>query len=121
MEKLYQQYKDRSEWYLVYIREAHPVGDRQAKSNEKSGIEIKQPKTVEERVVAANTCVLELKLSIPAVIDGMDNKAGMDYAAFPDRLYIVDKEGKIAYKGAKDPKGFKPLEMEKALKKLFSN
>lgn len=66
----------------------------------------------------AQTCMRELKLSIPAVVDGMDDKVSKAYAGFPDRLYIVDKDGRVAYKGDRGPRGFKPLEMEKALKKL---
>jgi hypothetical protein len=76
---------------------------------------------MEERIEVASTCVREMKLSIPAIIDGMDNKVGTDYAGWPDRFYIVDKEGKIVYKGARGPGGFKPPEMEKALKKLLES
>ena len=116
---MYKQYKNKSEWFVVYIREAHAADGRQVPSNVRAGIEINEPKTMEERIEVASACVREMKLSIPAIIDGMDNKVGTDYAAWPDRLYIVDKEGKIAYKGGKGPGGFKPPEMEKTLKKLL--
>ena len=68
----------------------------------------------------ANTCVLILDLSIPAIIDDMDDTVRAAYRGMPDRLYIVDKEGKIAYRGGKGPYGFKPLEMEEALKSLLA-
>ena len=68
----------------------------------------------------ANTCVLILDLSIPAIIDDMDDTVRAAYRGMPDRLYIVDKEGKIAYRGGKGPYGFKPLEMEEALKRLLA-
>jgi len=84
----------------------------------KSGIEVNQPKSIEERVAIAKTCYETLGLSFPAVIDGMDDKVEKDYVAWPDRLYIVDKKGKIAYKGGKGPGDFKPLEMEARLKQL---
>jgi len=116
---MYKQYKDKSEWFVVYIREAHPADGWQVNANVKAGIEIDQPKTMEERIDVASECVREMKLSIPAIIDGMDNKVGEDYAGWPDRLYIVDKAGKIAYRGGKGPGGFKPLEMEEALKKIL--
>lgn len=73
---------------------------------------------MEERVAVAKNCYSDLGLTFPAIIDGMDNKVGNTYAGWPDRLYIVNKKGKIAYKGEKGPKGFKPLEMEKSLKKI---
>ena len=84
----------------------------------KDGIEINKPKTMEERVAIAKTCYSKLGLSFPAIIDGMDDKVGNTYAGWPDRLYIVNKKGKIAYKGEKGPGGFKPLEMEAKLKQL---
>ena len=84
------------------------------------GISIEQPDTVEDRAEVANTCILNLDLSIPAIIDDMDNTAGAAYRGMPDRLYIVDKEGRIAYRGGKGPGGFKPLEMEEVLKRLLA-
>ena len=73
---------------------------------------------MEERVAIAKTCYSKLGLSFPAIIDGMDDKVGNTYAGWPDRLYIVGKNGKIAYKGGKGPGGFKPLEMEAKLKQI---
>lgn len=90
-------------------------------ANVKAGIEINQPKNMEERVAVANTCYSNLGLTFPAIIDGMDNKVEKDYAAWPDRLYIVDKKGRIAYKGGKGPGGFKPQEMAVELKKICSS
>jgi len=75
---------------------------------------------VDERVEAGNTCVLNLGLSIPAIVDNMENTVGQVYSGMPARLYIVDKEGKIAYRGEKGSKEFKPLEMERALVKLLA-
>ena len=57
---------------------------------------------------------------LPAIIDDMDDTVRAAYRGMPDRLYIVDKEGKIAYRGGKGPYGFKPLEMEEALKRLLA-
>lgn len=37
------------------------------------------------------------------------------YAGWPERLVIVDVEGKIAYTGAPGPWGFKPSELEQWL------
>ena len=89
-------------------------------ANIKDEIEIDQPKTIEERVAVAKTCYSNLGLTFPAIIDNMDNKVEEAYAAWPDRLYIVDKKGKIAYKGEKGPRGFDPMEMAKKLKKICS-
>ena len=89
-------------------------------ANIRDEIEIDQPKTMEERVAVAKTCYSKLGLTFPAIIDNLDNKIEEAYAAWPDRLYIVDKSGRIAYKGGKGPRGFDPMDMAKSLKKLCS-
>lgn len=52
-----------------------------------------------------------------AVVDDADNRVNAAYASWPERLVIVDVEGKIAYKGAPGPWGFKPSEVEQWLEK----
>ena len=71
-------------------------------------------------MAAAKNCYSSLGLTFPAIVDNMDNKVEKAYDAWPDRLYVVNKRGKIAYKGGKGPGGFKPLEMSKALAKICS-
>jgi hypothetical protein len=80
---------------------------------------ITDPKTEAEREAIAGRCVRELGLTIPTVIDGMDNKIGNAYAAWPDRIYIVGVDGKIAYQGEPGPRGFKPSEAKAALLKIL--
>lgn len=89
------------------------------KQNEQSGIKVLQPKTYEDRVKVAGECMKELKLSIPCLVDDMQNTAQKGYAGWPDRLYVLDKEGKVAYKGEPGPRGFKPADAEEALKKAL--
>jgi len=76
---------------------------------------------MEERVAVARKCYENLGLTFPAIIDNMDDKVEKVYVAWPDRLYIVDKKGKIVYKGGKGPGGFKPLEMAAKLRKICTN
>lgn len=52
---------------------------------------------------------------MPALIDKIDDKVGQAYGGWPDRLYLVGKDGKIAYAGRRGPAGFAPEEWEKAI------
>jgi len=61
--------------------------------------------------------VTALKLSVPTVIDKDDNRVNVAYAGWPDRLYVIGTDGKVAYKGAQGPGGFKPAEVEEWLRK----
>jgi type I thyroxine 5'-deiodinase len=42
------------------------------------------------------------------------------YKAWPERLYVIDRHGKITYKSAIGPWGFKPRDAERALRKLLT-
>jgi hypothetical protein len=115
---LYKQYKDRVEFYLVYIREAHPTDGKQAPANRKEGILFAQPKSLAERVGIYTKMCDGLKLNLPALIDGLDDKVGKAYNAWPDRLYLIDQEGKIVYLSLPGPRNFKPEELGTAIEKL---
>jgi hypothetical protein len=101
LEKLYANYKDKAHIKVVYIREAHP----DMKNNK---FNIAQPKTLEQRQKVAKDFAEALKLTIPVLVDSMDDQAGKPYAGWPDRIYIIDAEGKVAHKGAPGPGGFMP-------------
>jgi type I thyroxine 5'-deiodinase len=118
LEELYKKNKDRVAFYLVYVREAHPADGWQAPPNVREGIIYNEPKTEEERHAVAGTCVQRLKISFPAIIDGMDNAVERAYTVWPDRLYLVDRQGKVAYKGRPGPAGFRPAELADAIARL---
>lgn len=116
LEELYQRWKSDYEFLAVYVREAHPVGDRPAtETNAKVGILEKQPTTIEERRGIARRCVATLRLTMPMVVDEIDNRVAYRYAALPDRLYLVDRQGRIAFQGGPGPFAFNPAELEQAL------
>jgi len=113
---VYERYRDKADFYLVYIREAHPTGSRRPAPHVKIG----QPETLEERWGVARKFCTHYKLSIPTLVDDMKDSLSRAYNAFPDRLFILGKDGKIAYRGGRGPRGFKITEMEKALKRILS-
>ena len=49
---------------------------------------------------------------VPIVVDTMENAAEEAFAAWPERLYVVDATGTIAYKGGVGPMDFDPDELE---------
>jgi len=102
---------------MVYLREAHPVSDETAATptNKTAGILVKQPTSLEERNAVAQRCSKALHLEMPMVVDEINNRIGRTYFASPDRLYIVDRDGRIAYRGGPGPFGFNPYEMEQSL------
>ena len=58
-------------------------------------------------------------MNIPLLIDDLDDRVGHLYSGMPDRLYLIDRDGRVAYKGGRGPFGFKPGELEQSLTLLL--
>jgi hypothetical protein len=101
---------------VVYIKEAHALDSRSPMSVEEGMPLIQDAVTQEERNATAAVCMTKLALEpIPSLVDDMDNTANDGYSGWPDRLYLVGKDGKVAYHGFEGPFGFKPDELEDAI------
>lgn len=111
MVQIYQDYKDHVDFLTVYVREAHPTDEWQMKSNVKDDVCYAQPKTMEQRVAIANDFTKRYKFPLPFGIDDMSNAANDAYAAWPERLYIIDESGHIAYRGGMGPFNYNPTEV----------
>ncbi len=105
-------YRDRARFLTVYIKEAHPLDEWQMDSNEKEDVCYPQPKTLAQRVAIANDFVRRFHYDVPLTVDAMDNRANALYAGWPERFYVVDARGVIAYKGKTGPFGYHPEEVE---------
>ena len=95
----------------MYVREAHPTDEWQMKSNLKDDVCYAQPKTLGQRVAIAQDFTKRFKYPLPFGIDDMSNAAELAYAAWPERLYIIDESGHIAYRGGMGPFDYKPAEV----------
>ncbi len=115
-----EKYKGRVEFLLVYIREAHPTDGWQAPANKRDGIELASAKDFGQKEEHATSCVRNLGIKFTTVVDEMDAKVEGNYAGWPDRLYLIGRDGRVAWKGAPGPAGFKPPELEAAIQKELS-
>jgi type I thyroxine 5'-deiodinase len=102
----------------VYILEAHPSDVWQMQSNLKDQVVFASPRNEEERAFVAGACVRKLGIKFPAVLDGFDNTVEKAYTGWPDRLYLINRDGKVAYKSRPGPFGFEPDELKAALEKI---
>ena len=119
MVKIYNDYKDHADFLTVYVREAHSTDEWQMKSNVKEDVCYAQPKTLEQRVAIANDFVQRQKYPLPFGIDDMSNAADLAYSAWPERLYVIDEHGRIAYAGGMGPFNYDPKEVRAWLAKRF--
>ena len=101
--------------YAIYIREAHPADGWKMQANDRVGVTFEQPKTQEDRNLVASKCCEALHLTMPLLVDTISDETNRAYSGFPDRLYLIDREGKVIYKGGRGPFGYKPRELEQSL------
>jgi hypothetical protein len=105
----------------VYILEAHPSDVWQMRSNIKEKVVFASPKDEEERALVAGACVRNLGIKFPAVLDGFDNRVEKAYTGWPDRIYLIDAQGRVTYKSRPGPFGFEPDELAASLKRLVGH
>ena len=87
-------------------------------SNVKDKVLFASPKNEEERAFVAGACVRKLGIEFPAVLDEFNNATEQAYTGWPDRLYLIDAQGRVAYKSKPGPFGFKPDELKVALERI---
>ena len=99
---------------LVYIREAHPDSILYVPTGDggKTLSVIPQTEGAADRLHNLEQCALLLQLTMPSVIDADDNRVNQAYAAWPDRLYGIGADGKVAYKSGPGPMGFRVNDLE---------
>jgi Iodothyronine deiodinase len=115
LEELYDRHGDAVAFFIVYIREAHPEDGWILESNREDGIALADPTSLAERADAAQACALRLRTRIPMLLDGVDDEVALAYGGWPDRLYLIGRDGRIAFQGGEGPFGFKPEELEAAI------
>lgn len=102
---------------LIYIREAHPDSVVTVVTNGQKTLEkVGQTNDLKERSLRAQQFLDAMNVTIPTVVDKSDNKVNQDYAGWPERLYVVGLDGRIAYKGGPGPGGFRVAEVEQWLR-----
>ena len=102
----------------MYITEAHPSDVWQMQSNVRDNVVFASPKNEEERALIAGACVSKLGIKPPAVLDQFGNATEKAYTAWPDRLYLIDAAGRVAYKSKPGPFGFHADDLGKALARV---
>ena len=102
-------------FYVVYIAEAHPSDIWQMQSNVHDHVLFRNPTTAAEREEVADSCVRNLHIAMPALIDSINNHVEQQYTGWPDRLYLIGIDGRVRLKTAPGPFGFDPKQLAAAL------
>ena len=107
MEQMYQDYKDIAEFRIVYIKEAHAIDSRRAVPY---AIDegINQPTTYADRCLIAEMLVQTGTLTIPMIIDTIDDRVNGLYQGLPSRVFLVRSDGILGVAAERGPWGFPP-------------
>lgn len=100
----------------MYIGEAHPSDLWQVPNNLKDQVIIASPANEDERTALAGLCMTRLNIELPAVVDHFDDSTDTAYTGWPERLYLIDRDGRIVYKSKPGPFGFKLADLETAIR-----
>lgn len=116
LNEIYDTYKNDIDFFLVYIREAHPSDGWQTPQNLYDDVIFDTPETENDRAEIAGVCQINQDIHLPMLLDGIDNDIESKYISAPIRLFVIDPEGRITFNGAPGPQGFDPETWETALK-----
>ena len=88
-------------------------------SNIRQNVVFAMPKSLEERQELAGSCVRQLHIKIPALLDSIQNATEVDYTGWPDRMYLIDLSGRVVYKSKPGPFGFHAAELGNEIKGIL--
>jgi Iodothyronine deiodinase len=116
LEELQRRYGSEVAFFVVYIKEAHPEDGWVLNRNRDARVRVDDPTSDEQRADIAETCARRMRLTLPVLVDGIDNATSSAYGGWPDRLYLIGRHGHVAFQGDEGPFGFKPAELEAAIR-----
>ncbi len=120
LEQLRTDFQDRAQFLLVYVKEAHPENEWASRTNARDGVLFDQPTRIQERLDVARAFIGKMDVETSTLVDDIDNTAEELYAAWPERLYVIDRGGTIVYKGGLGPYFFEPDEVREYLEDRFA-
>jgi len=118
--KLRQNFSEVADFVTVYIAEAHPAERGHFRVGGDGGnYDIDTHANIADRLNAATTLREEAGEALEGckiLVDPMDDRANIAYAALPERLYVV-QDGQIIYQGGLGPFDYNISEVEAFLAK----
>lgn len=116
LQKIYEAYGTKADFWWIYTQEAHATDSDRPNRR----VKIDTHKTIEDRKTAAKACAASSVLKVPVLLDDMNDSATTAYSAMPERFFILNADGKVAYAGGRGPRGVDVDAFEKSLKVLTS-
>jgi tetratricopeptide (TPR) repeat protein len=117
-ERLRAKYAGRIAFLLVYVHEAHADDSWRSTVNDRERIAAPVPHSIDAKRDNAQFCLTRLALTLPAVVDGMDRAVEVAYHAWPSAAYLIDRDGRIAWRSRLGEQEFSLSGLESAIEVL---
>jgi len=101
--EIYVELGDKHAFLLVYISEAHPEDGWQLGINHDQQCVYEQPTDIDARASIAADCIRDRSITMPVVIDDMNDTVNKLYSGSPERLYLIDGEGTVQHRSPPGP------------------
>jgi len=124
IEEMQTKYSGQVHFITIYTIEAYPVGSPSPykgkestgpESTDTEGRSLTQPATYEERVTQATRMMQELGITVPVLIDEMDNPIWCTYGQASNIAYLIGTSGTVVEKQG----WYQPLSMEAVMKRYL--
>ncbi len=87
---------------MIYTRVAHPKNGWEIQGMS----HIRDPRTISQRQEAAERCTTDYGFEFPTLIDDMLDSTAVRYAAWPERIFVINPDGTVAFAGGCGPGKF---------------
>lgn len=87
LQSLFREYGDRCQWFLLYVREAHP------------GEQMPWHKTYERKRGQADYFRRVTGISWPVLVDELDGTVHKQYGLLPNSVFLIDADGRVSFVG----------------------
>ena len=95
---MFEKHKGTVDFKLVYIRDTHPTLGFRAPTNDRRDLKPEdEPKSLADREKWACEDRKKMKCTIPIVMDTFDDRTLKAYNAFPQRVVLLDRNGRVVY------------------------
>ena len=123
LEQLKKKYDGKVRWLTVYIAEAHASDEWTLRDDFNAELDgkwdVPVARTMDQRLHTAREWVDWLNPSMEYVVDKMDDNARRTYAAWPERLVVIEN-GVVQYYGKQGPWGYDTDEVGAWLEQRFA-
>lgn len=101
--RVYETYKDRVDFVMIYVREAHATDGMLIGSPT-----FADPKTTQQRTRMATLCRSNMKVPFRILIDTIEDSTATRWAGWPIRVFVIGQDGVVGYSSLNGPFGFRP-------------